>query len=282
MFINIIRGILIFLFIFSFLYFNVNPKINTLYKHEQNDYIFDNMIPYIFVTKKSFETKKFYDFEYPIVLKPSKCEGLSNDVKVAESPEQAIKHFNDIGDKNIIIQKYSKLPLEGTIIFDRNPMTNNIHIEVTSRFMENPKKEKYPIYKFGGINTKQTKYNITPKLRENIIKMSNKIPDFNFGRYDIKYESKKKLENGEFEVIEINNVFCADTRFNFAYDSSLIYVLYSVFLRLFYGYLNILLGKRISFYEYTKILIYDIDKVFTCNILRDGLRFCSDLNKISV
>lgn len=282
MIINILRWLFIILFIFSYLYFNVNPVINNKYKNEINDYIKYKMIPYIYIEKSNFDIKKLNKFEYPIVLKPSKCEGLSNDVKVAENPLEAKKYLDEIKDNFIIIQKYSKLKNEATILYDRNPLTNEIKIEITSRYLDNIENVKYPIYKFGGINTKQTKYKITKKLRDTIIYMSNKIPDFYFGRYDIKFKNAKELENGNFEVIEVNFVYCADTRFNFAYDSSIIYVIYSYILRLYYGYLNIILGKRLTLYDFTKILIFNIEKMLFCNVCSNGLNFVKNLNNISI
>lgn len=45
---------------------------------------------------------------------------------------------------------------------------------------------------------------ISPELEEVIHHISNQIPGFNFGRYDIRFESEEDLKSGKFEIIELN------------------------------------------------------------------------------
>jgi membrane protein DedA with SNARE-associated domain len=48
-------------------------------------------------------------------------------------------------------------------------------------------------------------YLITPELTSRIEKISQSMPEFYFGRYDIRFESVEKLQKGEgFKIIEIN------------------------------------------------------------------------------
>lgn len=44
----------------------------------------------------------------------------------------------------------------------------------------------------------------TEKLLCEIAKIANQLPDFYFGRFDIRYSDSDSLKNGEFEIIEIN------------------------------------------------------------------------------
>lgn len=49
-----------------------------------------------------------------------------------------------------------------------------------------------------GINLK------TEKLLQEISKIAQQVPEFYFGRFDIRYDNADSLKNGEFEIIEIN------------------------------------------------------------------------------
>ena len=44
----------------------------------------------------------------------------------------------------------------------------------------------------------------TEKLLHEIAKIAKQLPDFYFGRFDIRYENEESLKSGEFEIIEIN------------------------------------------------------------------------------
>lgn len=45
---------------------------------------------------------------------------------------------------------------------------------------------------------------ISPELEKQINIISKKIDGFNFGRYDVRFDSTQSLMNGEFEIIELN------------------------------------------------------------------------------
>lgn len=44
----------------------------------------------------------------------------------------------------------------------------------------------------------------TEKLLQEISKVASRLPDFYFGRFDIRYATEDSLKNGEFEILEIN------------------------------------------------------------------------------
>ncbi len=52
---------------------------------------------------------------------------------------------------------------------------------------------------------------LTPSLKEIIIAISHNIPEFHFGRFDIKYNSKETLSKGDFKIIELNGAMAEAT-----------------------------------------------------------------------
>lgn len=44
----------------------------------------------------------------------------------------------------------------------------------------------------------------TDKMLREVSAIANRLPDFYFGRFDIRYQDAESLKNGEFEIIEIN------------------------------------------------------------------------------
>lgn len=47
---------------------------------------------------------------------------------------------------------------------------------------------------------------ITPQLEKIIDDVTKKVPNFHFGRYDIKAQSVEELNNGNFKIIELNGM----------------------------------------------------------------------------
>ena len=262
--INLLRYIVIIIYLVIYLLYNVNTLINIKYKFELTNYIIDYVIPYIVLDKTINNNKIFDNLKYPVVIKPSEIDGSSFYVKVAENKTQALKYYKELNDKYIIIQIYSKLPYEGTIVYQKNPITQHIKVEFVKRDLI--KNTKYPIYQYHGINLNNKIYT-SKKLYDKVSIISEKIPEFYFGRYDIKYNNLHELLDGKFEIIEVNTVSSLDTRYVPQFNFSIIYTFYSFVLRLYYGYLNILRGHSIGLLNFTKILINNINYCIKSKIL---------------
>ena len=127
--------ILIF-FIFIFLLLSINPKINNKYKHEMMDYFYENAIPYTTINKDNYK-EKIKNLKYPIVFKPCICSAFGNKVELIYTKEQANNYMKNNLDEEVMVQQLHNGPYEGTILYEKNPITKKVNIVFVERV--NPK-----------------------------------------------------------------------------------------------------------------------------------------------
>ena len=122
----------------------------------------------------------------------------------------------------IIIQEFDKSPYEFTIFYKKNPLNNKVNIIVVERVFKNKNNENMDIiiaFKSGNYSL-QRKRKETYKLKKIITKISKFIPEFYFGRYDIRCNSENDIKNGKnFKIVEVGGYDCMDTRYDVLLNS---------------------------------------------------------------
>lgn len=249
-------AILIF-FIFIFLILSINPKINNKYKHEMMDYFYENSIPYTTINKNNYK-EKIKNLKYPLVFKPCICSAFGNRVELIYTENQAHIYMKNNLDEEVMVQQLHNGPYEGTILYEKNPITKKVNIVFVERV--NPKNSKNEIwfwkssdsYKYGYYAIHKPEYE-TKELLKYTKNVCDKIPEFYMGRFDIRFKSHEDLKMGKnIGIIELNQALCSDTRYNDKQSTSYntyIFVRW-VLIRIYYGMCNVVRGNSVSLSEY--------------------------------
>jgi glutathione synthase/RimK-type ligase-like ATP-grasp enzyme len=255
--INLILSLLINMIIFI----NVNP-----YKKQENKLSILNYIPKKYVPK----TDKFInikDIKYPFILKPNNCSGCSKDVKVINNNIELDNYLKNNYQvlNDILYQDFIPYENEVGILYEKDLYTNKGKIvSITQK-----KSLNYQIMAGcnNDINCFDLTDRITPKLNKIICDISDYIPDFNVGRYDIKYKNDESLFNGEdFYILEVNGNMGFDLRKNITNILMSNYYIYRWFLhRFFYGIKNIITLNGYNPSEYINLLISSFKTAINCN-----------------
>ena len=141
---------------------------------------------------------------YPVIFKTNKCSFFGNDVKKIKNSNEAIDYINKFKyDKNdIIFQEFSPFNNEIAIFLKRNVLDNKL--EVYSGVIREIKKDSLVNNKCEKGKCKIVTDELSDILKNKIIEITERVKGFNWGRYDIKYESFERLNIGEFHIIELN------------------------------------------------------------------------------
>jgi len=141
---------------------------------------------------------------YPVIFKTNKCSFFGKDVQKINNSFEAGEYINQFHyDKNdIIFQGFSPFTNEIGVFMKRNIVTNKL--EVFSAVVRDLGSSSL-------VNNdcpKDKCFIITDKLsnifKNKIIEISDRVIGFNWGRYDIKYESINELNQGNFHILELN------------------------------------------------------------------------------
>jgi hypothetical protein len=254
--------LILILFFFMFLILSINPQINNKQKHELMNYFYEDAIPYTTINKKNYKLQ-IDTFSYPLVFKPCLCSSFGNKVELIYSKEQALKYMEKNLDEEVMIQKLHTGPYEGTILFEKNPITKKINIIFVERI--NPKIKKSQqndiwfwkssdSYKYGYYSIHKPEFE-TQDLKNFIIKVCDKIPEFYMGRFDVRFKNHNDLKKGKnIGIIELNEQLCSDTRYNDKKSglyNSYIFTRW-LLIRIYFGFCNIIRGNGVSLSEYIK------------------------------
>ena len=194
--------------IYWILFLNVNPSLIPAHK--------DKILSYI-PKQHSLDEKmlskqtNLKNLKYPVIFKPTICTGISRSVALIKNITDANEYIKVVGYDDILIQKFVEYKNEVAVLYEKNPFTGRGNIiSMVSKISNNY--EIMPSCRSGiGVKCVNLTDQVTRKLVHVIDKISNRIPDFNIGRYDIKYKDLKSLMRGEdFYVLEINGVMGYD------------------------------------------------------------------------
>jgi len=174
-------------------------------------------LPFI-VINPSVQLKTLDYIEYPVVLKPDDCSGGGADVELVNNQQEAVNYLRSCGNKyhRVIIQKYCPLPKEYSILYERHPFFKNGSVISITEKIPVEQTKQFKVHNVG-IGTRKSdvvdlsKY-ITPQFNLLIDNMTQKIPNLYCGRYDVKAKDLNSLLNGDFYVMELNNLLGVDHR----------------------------------------------------------------------
>lgn len=141
---------------------------------------------------------------YPVIFKTNTCSFFGYDVKKIKNINEAkdyIKKFKyDKGD--IIFQEFSPFENEIGVFLKRKVLDNKL--EVYSGVIREIKSDSLVNNKCDKGKCKIVTGELSDIFKNKIIEITERVKGFNWGRYDIKYESFEKLNLGEFHIMELN------------------------------------------------------------------------------
>lgn len=269
----IVVSILLIFLLLRYLFYSVNPQMLLYTKSEILDPIKEYSADYMVINRNSFDNSILSNLKYPIVFKPDFCHNFAIGVELIHNETQAQQYIKDSIDDLIIFQKYHHGPYEGTILYSKHPLTNTVSMSIVERLPSEKDKNTQWLWK-NAVSAKKHNYTSknredleTEELKKKIEIISNKLPEFYFGRYDIRFDSYDNLKNGKgFKILELN-LNPSDTRVS--QDKSFFYnfklVTHLVLKRLEYGFINMLRLKSPSIKDSIKFIEYNIHKLIKCD-----------------
>lgn len=230
------------------LFLSVNRWNNKVTKYTLNKY---------FPTKNRLDTyilniKNINNIKLPCIIKPIICSGTSKNVGLIKTKNDLINYIKDINqNETYIVQQFYKAKNEIGVLYEKIPFINDGN--VVSIVSKKNNSNSWKPLKCGNINNEETtlcddltKTLYGSKFIEIIKNISNKIPGFNAGRYDIGFNSINDLQNGNFKIFELNGVMGFDLRSNIAgnentskYLKKISYIIRWIKIRLLIGFINI-------------------------------------------
>jgi hypothetical protein len=197
------------------IFLNINP-----YPIENdNKFSIMNYIPNEYRPTQQFILDKcnLKELKYPIIIKPTICSGGCRGVYIVNDYIECMQIINDnnIDPNSYMTQTFLEdYSLEVGILYQKYPWDKSGKIV---EICEKKNKENIRIYDRNNIVDRNNL--ISDKLNNIINDISNKIPNFYVGRYDVRYKTEKDLLNGDFKIVEVNgtmgmNFICDDLNFN--------------------------------------------------------------------
>lgn len=221
---------------------------------------------------KSLEDLK--NIKFPSIFKPDVCSGNNRGVFKVNNKEEAIKILKEANEL-YISQDFYDSEYEAMVLYEKHPFQKKGNI-VSIVLKQIPKKWKPLRCKTILSKDEQKLTNcflrndlITDKLEKKIRNISDKLPNFYAGRYDIRFSNLDDFKNGiNFKVIELNGVMGYDGRY---IVNPFYYIIRWFLIRILIGLQNIILLNCHNILNIPKIFVYswktfirckDIDKLF--------------------
>lgn len=181
------------------LFLNVNP-----YDVNQNKFSILLNVPSEYRPKMSIlKNTNIRNLEYPVIFKPIKCSRSSIGVVIINNLDEANKYIENNNIEDIMVQSYISYNNEIGILYEKN--IKSMVIKKSNSIIRSACN--------GGVSCEDITHVVTPKLNNVINKISNRIPNFHVGRYDIKYKDLNSLLDGtDFFVLEANGTMGYDLR----------------------------------------------------------------------
>jgi hypothetical protein len=260
---NLIVNNILSILIMMIIFINVNP-----YNYNENKFTILKHIPPQYIPKTELLNDiNVNNVKFPIIIKSIYCTIRSRGVVIIKNKNELNNYLSENSNNlsELIYQDFIPYTNEVGILYEKDLFTKKGRIvSITKKISQN-----FEIMPgcTGGVNCKNLTNYITPKLNNIIDKISNHIPNFNVGRYDIKYKDEESLFNGEnFYILEANGTMGLDLR---KYTSSFLMSQYYMnrwfFYRLFYGIKNILTRNGYNLYDNVIVIRNAFKKRFICN-----------------
>ena len=260
---NFYLSIFIAFIIIWILFLNVNP-----YEFNQNklsilSYIPSEYIPDMIMLKDTNINK----LQYPVIFKPIKCTKIGKNVEIIYNIDDAQKYLKNNNINEIMVQTFIPYKNEVGILYEKN---------IISIVIKKYRGSDIMTHCYGNDSCEDITNLITSELNEIIKKISNNIPNFNVGRFDIKYKDLNSLLEGKnFYILEANGTMGFDLRkANLQYFgiSSIYYIERWFLYRQIQGLINIItlngynplkLIQVMFLTIYNTIICMDWEKLFT-------------------
>jgi hypothetical protein len=197
--INIVTSFFISSFIIYILFINVNPYYTDFNKYKTLSYIPEEYKPHTFLYNENVDLSSL---KYPIIFKPNVCSGLSNNVKIINNIKEANEYIYENDENEIIIQEFMDYDIELGVLYEKSLFSNKGEIKSIVRKQSNSTKIMSSCG--GEISCDNLNYLINDNLNKLFEKISNNIPNFNVGRYDIKCKDINSFINCKFYILEAN------------------------------------------------------------------------------
>jgi len=250
--VNYITSFFISSFIIYILFINVNPYYTDFDKCKTLSYIPEKYKPHTFLYNENVDLSSL---KYPIIFKPNVCSGLSTNVKIIHNVKEAKEYIDKHNVNEILIQEFIDYDTELGILYEKDLFTNKGKIISIVRKQSNKTKIMYGCE--GEISCDNLNYIINDNLNELFYKISNNIPDFYVGRYDIKCKDIDSFIKGKFYILELNGTMGFDLDkgldlYNLNYfniPSAIVKVQRWFLYRCLMGFVNIMSGRSYNICE---------------------------------
>jgi hypothetical protein len=201
---NIKIAVFISFIIIWILFLNVNP-----YEYNQTKLSILSYIPAEYIPKMSMlKYTNINNLQYPVIFKPIKCARNGSNVVIINNLSDATTYLQHNNINEIMVQTFIPYKNEIGILYEKN---------IKSMIIKYSKDSSIYDGSCYGYNSKCKDITnlVTPELNNVIKNISNHIPNFNVGRYDIKYKDLNLLLKGtDFYVLEANGTMGFDLRKN--------------------------------------------------------------------
>ncbi len=176
------------------------------------------VVPYVVITPSNRDAV-VDNVKYPVVLKPNRCSGGGNDVQLAKNKHEALEYLKDHGmDHNnwFIAQEYVKKPHEYSVLYEKHPFLSKGRVVAITEKIPVKKQLEFQPLNVGYAYRKCHIIDYSKYITDNLLKLfdeiTNDIPGFYVGRYDMLADSLHDLLNGNFAIIELNGLMGTDHR----------------------------------------------------------------------
>jgi hypothetical protein len=187
------------------LFLNVNPyPLKNNNKLAIMSYIPETYKPEQEYLMSSLSIEQMENMKYPIILKPIVCSGDNKDIFIVNNYKEfknfMISNQHKINLSNYMIQKYMEdYDIEIGVFYEQNPWEEKGKIiNITEKTQKEDIRAQNPLF------IQNHPELITEKVQKLFETISQNIPDFYVGRYDIRLKHLEDLEKGDFKILEVN------------------------------------------------------------------------------
>jgi len=196
--INFLLAILTSFSIVWIVFLNVNP-----YDMGTNKYTVLENIPKHYLPREiMLDDLDVYSAKYPIILKPVTCARTGFGIHVVNDTEELNEIKSKIYTRSYMVQEYSGYNREVGLLYEKGRIVSIVEKN------GDEKVRKWCFHEEGCTNREDL---ITPELERVIVSISQSIPNFNMGRFDIRFENDETFMKGQdFHILEVNGTMGFD------------------------------------------------------------------------
>ncbi len=255
----IITGLIIIILCLVYIFLNSNAFLINYDKWESLRFLPTQNLPKtILFNRKKDSPSIFLDLEYPVVIKPRiHYQGSSSRlVSKVNGPEEAFDYLEIAAKNNVsllMIQEYIDAPYEMGILVERS------FFDDKQKFVSAVTKIDQNDIRPGCFPRKCMDHTeqIPRPIKTMIESISQNIPGFNTGRYDIRFKNWESFTRGKFYILEVNGSGGRDLRNHILKNIIMggFLKIYSHLLkRVTWGIIRLSRGKYITWNQFKKII----------------------------